>query len=470
MAYVARVTCPACGAAFQTPVEQILDVRMDPQARQRIMSGAVNVARCPACGTAGALNVPFLYHDPEKEVALLYLPMEAGRTEVERQELAGTLTRQLMNTLPPEERKGYLLQPETFIGMESLMRRVLELEGISEEQMERNRAQQELLSQLLEVEPESWPELLEEHADIVDEQFFSLVNYLLRASASEDEESEPFVTVRRLYEHLLEHTEIGQLIKKRSDAVRPFMEDPNQETFIAALLAAPDSDAVDTVIQMGLPLLDYGFFQKLNQRIEQAEDEERAAQLKAVRRRVLDVRDEIQQATQEVVGQRAQLLRKLVRTEEPLKMARSHLSELDDTFAYVLQTQLQQAQEAGDQRRLEELMEVAQLLERVMEENMPPEMALARRLLMAPDDEQLRNLLEENRPMLTPPFLQFLEALEQGSLERGDTEVAERLAEIRAEAAQMMPARGAQPGGGAPQRRAGDDEERTPSGLIIAKK
>ena len=36
--YYAAVNCPACGARFQTPVEQILDVRVDPQAKSRIRS------------------------------------------------------------------------------------------------------------------------------------------------------------------------------------------------------------------------------------------------------------------------------------------------------------------------------------------------------------------------------------------------------------------------------------------------
>ena len=116
--YLATVTCPSCGTRFQTPVQQVLDVRVDADAASRVLSGGVNVAVCPSCGTGGALNLPFIYHDPEKEIALLYLPVESGPGMVERQKVAGRLTRQLMDAMAPEERKGYLLQPETFISME----------------------------------------------------------------------------------------------------------------------------------------------------------------------------------------------------------------------------------------------------------------------------------------------------------------------------------------------------------------
>ncbi|MFP4344668.1 MAG: CpXC domain-containing protein [Anaerolineales bacterium] len=481
MPYLARVNCPACGAAFQTPVEQVLDVRIDPEARQRMLSGAVNISRCPSCGTAGALNLPFLYHDPEKEVALLYLPMETGKTEMERQQLAGTLTRQVMNSLPPEERKGYLLQPETFINMDTMVRRVLELEGVSEEDMERNQAQQELLSRLLQTEREEWDEVLEEQAELVDEGLFALVNYVLRVTAMRGEESPDFQQARELQAYLLENTELGQKLKARSDIIRPFVESPSRETLLEALVAAPDEQVVDALAQMGLSMIDYAFFQKLNNRIEEAEDEARRSELKALRRRILDIRDEVQAAGEELVQERAQLLSKLLDSEEPLKMARSHLSELDDTFAYVLQGQLQMAEQAGNEELQESLLKVAQLFDRVLEENLPPQVALARRLLVAPNEEQVEEMLRENRQLLSEPFFEFLEALEQESRERGDAEVADRLAELRAKArnfASPLAQSGQRPQGGPqkpsqpqpPSQEPGPGEEIGPGGLIIAKK
>ena len=99
---IVRIACPNCQNQFQTPVEQVIDVQADPSAKGRVFNGTVNVAVCPQCRTGGPLNMPFLYHDPEKDLAFVFMPMEAGRTDVERQKAIGKLTTDVMDSLPPE--------------------------------------------------------------------------------------------------------------------------------------------------------------------------------------------------------------------------------------------------------------------------------------------------------------------------------------------------------------------------------
>ncbi|MCK4470392.1 MAG: CpXC domain-containing protein, partial [Anaerolineae bacterium] len=146
---LARVTCPGCRNPFDTPVEQILDVRDDPSGKIRVLNGLVNVAACPHCGVRGALNLPFLYHDPDNELALLYMPLEAGRSDLERQQAIGKLTSTVMDSLPPEERKMYLLQPQIFLTLENLANKILEADGVTPEMIEQQRARVELLQRML---------------------------------------------------------------------------------------------------------------------------------------------------------------------------------------------------------------------------------------------------------------------------------------------------------------------------------
>lgn len=483
---IARVSCPVCRTEFQTYIEQILDARVDPGVKNRVLGGAVNVAVCPRCGNGGALNLPFIYHDPEHEIAMLYLPMEAGRTEMERQRFAGTLTQQLMNTLAPEERKGYLFQPETFITMESLVRRALEIEGVTEEEMQRSQNQRALISRLLEAEPESWDALLAEEAGLVDESFFGLLQYLLQmtgaASESEEDAADPaslpqeIQRFRQLYQHLIETHPIGQRLLARTEIVRGFADSPSAETLLEALVTATDDETVDVLVQMGLPLMDYGFFQALLRRVEMAETPDEQARLKALRRRVLDARETLNKAGQDLARERMGLLEKLISSEDPLKLARSHLSELDESFVYMLQTQMREAQQQGNQPLLQALNRVVAVLNRLSEESMPPEMLFVRRALSAPDEAQLVEFLQENRAVLQPPLFQFLEALEQETRERGETEVADRLALVRAKAQELAapaeppPLRLDLPT--APKGSAASEpgEKQTPSGLIISRR
>ncbi len=468
MPYYAKVTCPACGRPFQTPVEQILDARVDPEAKQRMLSGFVNVAMCPACGAGGSLNLPFIYHDPDKEVALLYLPLEAGKGEVERQKAAGVLTRRLMDSLPSEERKGYLLQQETFINMETMVHRVLELDGVTEQDLEHRRKQQEFIQELLETAPDAREQLLSENGDLVDETLFGVLQYNLHLiSETGPQAEEAFKKYQEAHEYLLEHHPVGQMLIRRAKVVQVFAEEPTRRTLLQALLETPDEITVDILVQAGLSLMDYAFFQELLQKIEQAGDEEEKTRLLNLRQRILDLREKIMKRGEALMQERLNLVQRIMLSEEPLKMARSHLSELDDAFLHVLRARIQQAQEDDDEHTFQALSRVRQIADQLQEESMPPEMVLIRHLLMATSAEQVDQQLQENRKLLQKPFFDFLSALEEDSRQNNRADLVERLQELRLKAQNYAspPADGSM--GGHP---AAPGERRSPSGLIISTK
>ena len=87
-------------------VHSIIDVGQDPELKQRFLSGQLNIAVCPNCGSTGMVQVPLLYHDPQREFLGVLVPQEAVRDEAERQRVIGRLTNTLMNRLPPEQRRG----------------------------------------------------------------------------------------------------------------------------------------------------------------------------------------------------------------------------------------------------------------------------------------------------------------------------------------------------------------------------
>jgi hypothetical protein len=291
-------------------------------------------------------------------------------------------------------------------------------------------------------------------------------------------------TIEALHEYLVQQTDIGRALASRAEILRGFAEDPSAESLLEALIEATDDETISVLVQSGMPLMDYSFFQRLVGRIEEGLAEEKSA-LQALRRKILDVRDEIVAAGEANVRDRSVLLGKLLATEDAVRMASSHLSELDDLFFTILGAQLQEAQQRGDKQAAEDLQRVATAVNRVMESTMPPEMALTRRLMAAPSDEALIEQLQAIRKLLTPRFLQFLEALEGSMREQGQEEGADRLMQIRAKAQEVAP-------GGTPQaepqaasvdapsappapsaesvQRSADGLERTPSGLIIARR
>ena len=92
------VTCPVCGRQFPAQVQTIIDVGQDPEAKSKLLRGQINVATCPQCGNAGMLSAPIVYHDPDKELFLCFLPSELNSDEQHR--FVGDMTNRLMSYLP----------------------------------------------------------------------------------------------------------------------------------------------------------------------------------------------------------------------------------------------------------------------------------------------------------------------------------------------------------------------------------
>src|SRR3954471_21040795 len=101
-----QISCPNCGRPFSAVVEQIIDAGRDPQAKARLLAGRTNVVTCPNCGYQSMLTTPLIYHDPLKQLLIVYIPMELGLPKAEQDRLIGSLTNAVTNSLPAEQRKG----------------------------------------------------------------------------------------------------------------------------------------------------------------------------------------------------------------------------------------------------------------------------------------------------------------------------------------------------------------------------
>lgn len=424
---LAKVTCPSCKQPFSTPVEQILDVEVNPSAKARLFSGQVNLAVCPNCGSAGTLDLPFLYHDPAKELAAVFVSMAAGRNDVERQQVIGALSRALMSQLPSEMKKGYLLSPEVFLTYESLLKRVLEAEGITEEALEQQQAKGDLLRRLVsEMPEEDRAALIRENESSLDEEFFDIL-YAHVGQAQMMGRVEIVERLSDLRDALFEQTAVGRRLAAQEQTLEKLQEQPTRERLLELLVSTDDQSTRTLLIAIGQPFLDYAFFQALTQRIEQQGDEGERERLMGLRQEVMDVREQVQQHRRAMLEARVRLLRDLTLTEQPELLARRRLGEIDELFFAVLTAEMERVREQGDGEVLPRLSQVRDLLMQLLVEMMPPELVLLESVMRAQDAERAREVVERNRDQLGPAFLGLLEQAEAQLRERGDSAVADRL-------------------------------------------
>jgi hypothetical protein len=426
---VARVTCPSCRSQFQAPVEQVLDVREDPNAKVRVLNGLVNVASCPQCGTAGALNLPFLYHDPDKELALVYMPMEAGRDDLERQRLIGNLTSTVMNRLPPEERKGYLLQPQVMITQENLVNKILEADGVTPEMMEEQKAKAALLQRLIDATSEEVLEaIIKENDDAIDADLLRMLemNLELTQSMGRAADVQKLLALRN---KLLDLSSAGRETKARNEVLEMLRAEPTRENLLDLLTQTPDEQTRELLIVFGRPLLDYLFFQSLTSRIDTASDEAEKARLTALRTEVLEIRDRLDEETRALYEERSALLRDLLLSDDPEALARRRFEEMDQAFMNLLAANLEQARSANDKQAAEALQAIWNLVLGLMEETLPPGLQLFNRLMTAEDEAEIEQLLEDNRELVTERLVEFMERAESQMREEEESiETADRLA------------------------------------------
>ena len=116
----------------------------------------------------------------------------------EQQQLIGQLVRRAMDSLPPEQRRGYMLQPQTVISMQTLVEKVLETEGITPEMVAQQRAQADLLQELLLADKEMVENLINERADQIDAGFFALLRALMESAEQAGQEDQMMKLVQQL--------------------------------------------------------------------------------------------------------------------------------------------------------------------------------------------------------------------------------------------------------------------------------
>jgi hypothetical protein len=431
---VTPIQCPVCGAQFSAPIESIIDVSRDPQLKAQFLQGNINVAQCPQCGTQAPMTAPLLYHDPTNELALVLMPNELNLHHDDQQKIIGSLTNTLINSLPAEQRKAYLLTPKTYFTMQSLLNTVLEAEGITPEMIERQQDKARLINEFLQAkDEESLRNLVKEHDAELDYEFFQILTASAQA-AQADGQSEMAQTLLGLRTLLAEFSSQGQNAVAEVDAALGLGETITREELLSRLKDAESDEELDALVAAGRPLLDYAFFQNLTGQIEAAPDAESASQLKALRTRILDATAKQDEEAQARMQKASELLKTILQADDPQAAAREHLDEIDDAFFVVLSANIQHAEAENHEEAARALQQLANMIIGLLEERLPPEVRLINRLLNSPYPDGTKQLLEDQREVVDSEFLAALDQLIAELEQAGNTDEANHVRQVKSQA------------------------------------
>jgi hypothetical protein len=431
-----QTSCPRCRQPIAADVEQLFDLNVDPQAKQKILNGSVNVANCPNCGYNGMLSTPMVYHDPEKELLLTYFPPELGMQLNEQEKLLGPMINQVTNKLPMEKRKAYLLRPQAMLTYQTMLEKILEADGITKEMLDDQQKKLALLQRLLSIPEADRLVVIKQEEVLIDETFFGIINRLIEATLAQGDQ-QTAKALAALQQELVQNTEVGKKIKEQSEEVQAAVKSLQEasqagltrEKLLDLIIAAPTEIRFSTLVSYTRSGMDYEFFQVLTQRIEKTTDEAERKHLEEVREKLLAITQQIDKAIEKQMVETRKLLETILAASNIEETTVQHFEEIDELFIQTLQAELQVARQKADLERIARLNKVAAIIEKASAP--PPEVNFLEELASIENDEERQKLIEANQDMLNDNFMALLNNLiAQSSQQAESEEVARQLQSV----------------------------------------
>jgi hypothetical protein len=433
-----QINCPNCRQLIPADIQQLFDVGIDPSAKTRLLSGQYNLAQCPHCGFNGNLGTPIVYHDPSKELLLSFVPPELNLPRDEQEKTIGKLINQAVESLPAEQRKGYLFSPQTALTLQGLVERILQEDGISKEMIEAQQKRVGLIQRLAGITDEkAFEKAAKEEDENIDAEFFAILTQMVQLSAQQGDE-EGASLLNDVQQKLLPITTAGKEIQARAKEVEEALkilrdagEGLDREKLLELVIEAPNDDRVDAYVGLARPGMDYEFFTKLTEKIDQAEGDEKE-RLSTLRERLLEATREIDEQIQERLSVSLKNVNTLIQAENIREATLANLPAIDDYFIQALENEMNAAEEAKDKDRLAKLKQVIEAIEEAAKAISGPSELLQK--LMDADDETRKKLFDEHAEEITPAFVESLTNLLVRLDGPDNVEVADKVRAIYREA------------------------------------
>jgi len=427
------IACPRCRQMIPANVEQLFDVTHEPASKQRLLSGQSNFARCQFCGYEGRLATPIIYHDNDKELLLTFFPPELAMPLNEQEKMIGPLIKKVMDRLPPEKRKGYLLSPRANLTYESMMETILGKDGITPEMLKGQQERVQLMEKLMQITSKDVrSELIKQNTLIVDEQFFALFSRI--AQNAMQSRQEPIARAMiEIQTQLLEETEYGRQLKEsvgELEAAQKILQEEGKgltrEKLLDFVLDAKTDARIRAYVSLARAGMDYVFFQNLTEKIEKTSAEEKT-RLEGIREKLLIFTSEADKQLEARFKQGEKFVESLLEQEDIEKATQENLEGFSQDTVEVVNQLLRQASEKNDYTRMGKLQKIVQVLQAAS--TPPPEVAFIEQLLLAPDKAAIEKMLTENDAIVNQQFVDALSGLVAQMESQGDNPEAKAMAE-----------------------------------------
>jgi hypothetical protein len=425
-------------------VTSLIDAQQEPEAKANLLSGRLNTAPCPSCGTINTVMTPMLYHDGSKELLISFVPMEMGLSKDAQEKAIGDLMRQLTSNLGNSAFKGYLLQPRQALTLQGLVEQILQADGVTPEMMEAQRERVRLVEMFIQSPEEKLPDLVKEYDAKIDAGFFQTMTMIAQRMIEEGRQNlahQVLDTQNRIVEHstygqkMIEQSQLQEaVVQEVANDINAIGARPQLSDLINLAIRYTESeDRLQALVGLVRQVFDYAFFQEMTLRVGQAPAGERD-QLAALRDKLLEYCAVIDQQSQMAVQQAAQLLETLLTVPNPDEIIQANLPMFDSLFLQVTAANIQEAERRQDLATSGRLKTLYGKVISALQANMPPELRFINDVLSAETEADAGALIAQHAHEFDAGLLEALDAVETQIGANGNPEIQHRLAFLRREA------------------------------------
>jgi hypothetical protein len=347
----------------------------------------------------------------------------------EQERTIGPLIKKVTESLPAEKRKGYLLKPIANLSYESMVKLILEKDGVTPEMLKEQQDRVQLVERLIQASSKDVrSELIKQNEKLFDEQFFALFSRLAQSAAGSGQQQIAQAMVE-LQNQLLEETAFGRQLKEsvgELEAASKSLQEAGQgltrEKLLDIVIQSSSDARLKAYVSLARGGMDYQFFQLLTERIDKASGEEEKSNLEAMREKLLGFTSEVDKQLEARYKQAQDLVEKILSQDDVVKAVQDNLQNITQDAVDIATQMLRQASDKNDYARMGKLQKMIEVLRQA---STPPEVEFIEQLLDAPDDASLEKMLEDNKDIVNDQFMEALiglvaqvdQAAEQGNPE-----------------------------------------------------
>ncbi len=435
-----QLTCPQCGTPYSAEVHQVVDSKHTPQLKQQLLNGQLNVAVCPNCGAGGQMATILLFHDADHEMFMVHVPQELNLNTMQREQMIGQLTKQVMDDMPPEERRAYMFQPQIMLNWQTFMEKVLETEGITPEMIARQKKQSELLQTLIKADKDVQDVLLAERADEIDETFFAMLQQFVDM-ASQMQDNQQMVKITNLRARLMTETPAGQRMEQQQMALHKLSREAKKQggltpaMMVEHIIANQEQPhVVDALVMAGQGALQYEFFSLLTaeiEKLEQAGDKASVERLTALRADLLKLYEGMQEQSKNMMQAAMDMLNTILEAPDKNQALAENAQNIDEAFMAVLVARMNEAEQKNDMAQFQALNEIHGLIYAQMERTLPPHVQLLNELVRSESPEEQVQLLDENEQFVSDDLIQLIDQVMEQAGDQGQDDLNGRLQSVK---------------------------------------